>query len=165
MVESLILRLIPIDQPASVGRISRRRNPPFCARGGGLRLALALLAVHSLHPLTSPARLQRLAVVLVVRLHELREASRIQIEDRQRDTFRYCALLASQRRMSRKSKSFPRLRRWRRGARWARRKLARAPRAARIVGVVAILLVLVALTNLVYQVIRKPTELFAFGLR
>jgi hypothetical protein len=33
---------------------------------------------------------------------------------------------------------------------------------ARIVGVVAILLVLVALTNLVYQVIRKPTELFAF---
>src|SRR3954447_24280000 len=64
--------------------------------------------------------------------------------------------------MSRKSKSFPRLRRWRRGARWARRKLARAPRAARIVGVVAILLVLVALTNLVYHVIRKPTELFAF---
>ena len=48
--------------------------------------------------------------------------------------------------MSRKSKSFARLRRWRRGARWARRKLARAPRAARIVGVVAILLVLVALT-------------------
>src|SRR4051794_9167477 len=64
--------------------------------------------------------------------------------------------------MSRKSKSFPHLRRWRRGARWARRKLARAPRAARIVGVVAILLVLVALTNLVYHVIRKPTELFAF---
>ena len=64
--------------------------------------------------------------------------------------------------MSRKSKSFPRLRRWRRGARWARRKLARAPRAARIVGIVAILLVLVALTNLVYHVIRKPTELFAF---
>ena len=56
----------------------------------------------------------------------------------------------------------PRLRRWRRGARWARRKLARAPRAARIVGVVAILLGLVALTNLVYHVIRKPTELFAF---
>ena len=63
--------------------------------------------------------------------------------------------------MSRKSKSFlPRLRRWRRGARWARRKLARAPRAVRIAGVVAILLALVALTNLVYQVIRKPTELF-----
>jgi hypothetical protein len=30
------------------------------------------------------------------------------------------------------------------------------------VGVAAILLVLVALTNLVYHVIRKPTELFAF---
>src|SRR5439155_3091939 len=40
--------------------------------------------------------------------------------------------------------------------------LARAPRAARIVGVGAILLVLVALTNLVYHVIRKPTELFVF---
>jgi Transglycosylase SLT domain len=65
--------------------------------------------------------------------------------------------------MSRKSKSFlPRLRRWRRGARWARRKLASAPRAARIVGVVAILLAVVALTNLVYHVIHKPTELFAF---
>ena len=65
--------------------------------------------------------------------------------------------------MSRKSKSFlPRLRRWRRGARWARRKLARAPWAARIVGVVAILLAVVALTNLVYHVIHKPTELFAF---
>src|SRR3954454_13957120 len=113
--------------------------------------------------LTSPARAtSALAVVLVVPLRELREASRIQIEDRQREAFRYCALLAPKRRMSRKSKSFPRLRRWRRGARWARRKLARAPRAARIVGVVAILLLLVALTNLVYQVIRKPTELFAF---
>ena len=70
---------------------------------------------------------------------------------------------AKSRTMSRKSKSFlPRLRRWRRGARWARRKLASAPRAARIVGVVAILLAVVALTNLVYHVIHKPTELFAF---
>ena len=65
--------------------------------------------------------------------------------------------------MPRKSKPFlPRLRRFRRGARWARRKLARAPRAVRITGVVAILLPLFALTNLVYQVIRKPTELFFF---
>ena len=56
--------------------------------------------------------------------------------------------------MSRKSQSFlPRLRRW---------KLARAPRAARIVGAVAILLAVVALMNLLYHVIRKPTELFAF---
>jgi hypothetical protein len=42
----------------------------------------------------------------------------------------------------------------------ARRKLARAPRVARIAGIVATLLVVVALSNLVYQVIHKPTELF-----
>jgi hypothetical protein len=65
--------------------------------------------------------------------------------------------------MSRKGKRLlPRLRRWRRRARWARRKLARVPRAVRIAGSVAILLAVVALTNLVYQVIRKPTELFFF---
>jgi hypothetical protein len=46
--------------------------------------------------------------------------------------------------------------------RWARRKLARVPRAVRIAGVVAILFPLLALTNLVYHVIRKPTELFFF---
>ncbi len=64
--------------------------------------------------------------------------------------------------MPRKSKPLlPRLRRWRRGARRARRKLARAPRAVRIAGSAAILLAAFALTNLVYQVIRKPTELFA----
>jgi hypothetical protein len=65
--------------------------------------------------------------------------------------------------MSRKGKSLlPRLRRWRRGARWTRRKLARAPRMVRIAGTIAILLAAFALTNLVYQVIRKPTELFFF---
>ena len=65
--------------------------------------------------------------------------------------------------MSRKTQSLlPRLRRWRRGARWARRKLARAPRAVPIVSAVAILLTVVALVNLVYHVIRKPTELFFF---
>ena len=65
--------------------------------------------------------------------------------------------------MPRKTKSLlPRLRRWRRGARWARRKLGRAPLTVRIAGSLAILLVVVALTNLVYQVIRKPTELFFF---
>jgi len=36
------------------------------------------------------------------------------------------------------------------------------PRIARIAGVVAILLAVVGLTNIVYQVIQKPTELFAF---
>ena len=55
-----------------------------------------------------------------------------------------------------------RLRRWRRRARRARRTLARTRPVVRIVGVVAILLVVVPLANLVYQVIRKPTELFAF---
>jgi hypothetical protein len=65
--------------------------------------------------------------------------------------------------MPRKAKLLlPRLRSFRRGAQWARRKFARAPRAVRIAGSVAILLVVLALANLVYQVIRKPTELFFF---
>ncbi|MBR0828307.1 transglycosylase SLT domain-containing protein [Bradyrhizobium manausense] len=62
--------------------------------------------------------------------------------------------------MPRKSKLLPRLRSFRRVARWARKKLARAPRMVRIVGSVAILLAVAALLNIVYQVIRKPTELF-----
>jgi len=65
--------------------------------------------------------------------------------------------------MPRKTKSFlPRLRRWRRGARWARRKLARVPRPIRIVASVVILFTVFSVVNLVYQVIRKPTELFFF---
>ena len=56
----------------------------------------------------------------------------------------------------------PLLRRWRRRARWARRKLASAPPAIRIAGGVAILLAVVTLVNLIYHVILKPTELFAF---
>src|SRR6202041_3153977 len=56
----------------------------------------------------------------------------------------------------------PRLRRWRRRARWARERLARAPRAVQIAGSVGILLAVAALANLVYHVIHKPTELFAF---
>ena len=55
-----------------------------------------------------------------------------------------------------------RLRRWRRRARWARQKLAQAPLIVRIAGRVAILLAVAALVNLVYHVIHKPTELFAF---
>jgi hypothetical protein len=63
--------------------------------------------------------------------------------------------------MPRKSRSLlPRLRGFRRGAQWVRGKFARAPRSVRIAGIVAILLPLLALTNLVYHVIRKPTELF-----
>src|SRR6201988_5367868 len=65
--------------------------------------------------------------------------------------------------MSSKSKKLlSRFRRWRQRARWARGKLARAPRGVRIAGSVAILLVVVTLANLVYHVIHKPTELFAF---
>ena len=55
-----------------------------------------------------------------------------------------------------------RLRRWRRRARWARERLARTPRIVRVAGSVAILLAVLALVNLVYHVILKPTELFAF---
>jgi Transglycosylase SLT domain len=55
-----------------------------------------------------------------------------------------------------------RLRRWRRRARWSRERLARVPRAVRVAGSVAILLAAAALGNLVYHVIHKPTELFAF---
>ncbi|UPK39896.1 transglycosylase SLT domain-containing protein [Bradyrhizobium sp. 186] len=54
----------------------------------------------------------------------------------------------------------PRLRSFRRGARWVRKKFARAPRMVRIAGSVTMLLAVAALTNLVYHVIRKPTELF-----
>jgi hypothetical protein len=44
----------------------------------------------------------------------------------------------------------------------ARRNLARLPRGVQIALAIAILLPLLALTNLVYHVIRKPTELFFF---
>jgi hypothetical protein len=44
----------------------------------------------------------------------------------------------------------------------ARRNLARLPRGVRIAIAIAILLPLLGLTNLVYHVIRKPTELFFF---
>jgi hypothetical protein len=62
--------------------------------------------------------------------------------------------------MPRKSK--PLLRGLRHGARWARRNFTQLPRALRLVGSVVILLVAFAVVNLVYQVIRKPTELFFF---
>jgi hypothetical protein len=55
-----------------------------------------------------------------------------------------------------------RLRRIRRGTHWARRKFARVPRIVQIAGSVAIGLAILALANLVYHVILKPTELFAF---
>jgi hypothetical protein len=49
-----------------------------------------------------------------------------------------------------------------RGARWARRKLAAAPSAVRITFVVATIVAAFSLANLVYQVVRKPTELLFF---
>jgi hypothetical protein len=55
-----------------------------------------------------------------------------------------------------------RLRRWRRRARWARRKLVSVPLIIQIAGGVAIALAGFPLVNLVYHVILKPTELFAF---
>jgi hypothetical protein len=61
------------------------------------------------------------------------------------------------------SKSFVRrLRRLRRVGRWTRRKLTKTPLAVRIAGVITIVLAAFMLTNLLYQVIRKPTELFFF---
>ena len=63
--------------------------------------------------------------------------------------------------MPRKRRSLrTRLRRWRNKARWTRRKIAGAPRIIVIAGAAAVLFVTLALSNLVYQVIHKPTELF-----
>ncbi|MBR0780180.1 transglycosylase SLT domain-containing protein [Bradyrhizobium iriomotense] len=63
--------------------------------------------------------------------------------------------------MPRKRKPLlPRLRNVQWGARWVRRTFARAPRIVRIAGVITILFAAIALLNLLYHVIRKPTELF-----
>ena len=67
------------------------------------------------------------------------------------------------RRMPRKTRPLlRRLRSCRQGARWARRKLARVPRAIRIAGSRGDPACGLHGVNLVYQVIRKPTELFFF---
>jgi len=54
------------------------------------------------------------------------------------------------------------LRRWRERVRWAGRKLNAAPPALRIVAIAATVLAMLTVINLVYHVLRKPTELFAF---
>jgi hypothetical protein len=54
-----------------------------------------------------------------------------------------------------------RVSRWR-GARFVRRTLSAAPRAVRIVCLAALVLVAFSLTNLVYHVVRKPSELLFF---
>jgi hypothetical protein len=63
---------------------------------------------------------------------------------------------------AKRTRLLTRLRRWRQSSRWARQKFASAPRIVRIAGVIVVLLPLLTLTNLVYHVIHKPTELFAF---
>ena len=50
--------------------------------------------------------------------------------------------------------------RWRQRARWAWRRFSVAPRWLRIVVIATTVLALCATTNLVYQVVRKPTEMF-----
>jgi hypothetical protein len=50
--------------------------------------------------------------------------------------------------------------RWRQQVRWAWRKLGAAPRPLRIGLIAVTTLALLATTNLVYQVVRKPTEMF-----
>src|ERR1700742_3335068 len=63
--------------------------------------------------------------------------------------------------MPRKRRSFRiRLRRWRNKAKWTRRKIAGAPRIVVIASAAVVLFVVLALSNLIYQVIHKPTELF-----
>jgi hypothetical protein len=54
-----------------------------------------------------------------------------------------------------------RVKRWR-GARLVRRTLIAAPRAVRIVCLAALVLAAFSLTNLVYQIVRKPSELLFF---
>jgi hypothetical protein len=51
-------------------------------------------------------------------------------------------------------------RRWHKRARWARRRLDAAPPAMRTVIIAAIVFAVLFATNLVYQVMRKPTEMF-----
>jgi hypothetical protein len=53
-----------------------------------------------------------------------------------------------------------RLRRWHSRARLVQRKLNRAPRAVRIVAIAVVGLAVFSATNFVYQVVRKPTEMF-----
>ena len=66
--------------------------------------------------------------------------------------------LLPRRRPARRSRKGPA--RWRKRGLWAWRKLGAAPRPLRIALVAVAVLALLAATNLVYQVVRKPTEMF-----
>jgi hypothetical protein len=50
--------------------------------------------------------------------------------------------------------------RWRKSAHWVRCKLNAASSAMRIVVITATILAVFSATNLVYHVVRKPTEMF-----
>jgi hypothetical protein len=54
-----------------------------------------------------------------------------------------------------------RISRWRKRARWVQYKLKAVPKAVRIVVIAATILAVFSAMNLVYQVLRKPTEVFA----
>jgi hypothetical protein len=54
---------------------------------------------------------------------------------------------------------FTRLRRWRERLCWARNKLNAPPPAIRIVVLAAIVLAIFSVANVVYQILRKPTEM------
>jgi hypothetical protein len=51
--------------------------------------------------------------------------------------------------------------RWRKRARWVRCKLKGVPKTVRIVVITATILAVFSAANLVYHVVRKPTEVFA----
>jgi hypothetical protein len=55
---------------------------------------------------------------------------------------------------------FTRLRRLRERLRWARHRLNAAPPAIRIVVLAATVLAVFSVANVVYQLVRKPTEIF-----
>jgi hypothetical protein len=60
-----------------------------------------------------------------------------------------------------RSTLLPRVGRWRKRARWVWCKLNAIPKTARIVVIAATILAVFSGMNLVYQVLRKPTEVFA----
>jgi hypothetical protein len=60
-----------------------------------------------------------------------------------------------------RSVSLRRVGRWRERARWVRSKLNAVPSAIRIVAIAATILAVCFATNLVYHVVRKPTEVFS----
>jgi len=74
---------------------------------------------------------------------------------------RAAGLSPRRRRLRRNRNAFRRgLGRWRKRVRWVRRRLDSMPLPLRIAVIAAVVLALIAAANLVYQVARKPTEMF-----